>query len=184
MSKSKRICTITVIVALCLGSNYALSSIPNFKVMDFFVFISGFIFGPWIGASTGILVWMIYGVINPYGFVLQVWLATMLSEAIYGLVGGILGKKISLSNSSSDYFMISVILGVAGFILTLVYDFLTNIAYALAFNIPIIVAIVMGVPFTLVHEISNAAIFGICTVPLLNSLQKFIGGERIDIIKK
>lgn len=184
MSKSKRICIITVIVALCLGSNYALSSIPNFKIMDFLVFISGWIFGPGIGASTGILVWMIYGVINPYGFVLQVWLATMFSEAIYGLAGGILGKKISLSNPSSDYLGVSVLLGAAGFILTLVYDFFTNIAYAVAFGVPIIVAIVMGVPFTIVHEISNAAVFAVCTVPLLNSLQKFIGGERIDFIKK
>jgi len=184
MSKSKKIGAIAVIVALCLGSNYALSSIPNFKVMDFLVFVSGIIFGSGVGACTGMLVWIIYGLINPYGFVPQVWVATMLSESIYGLAGGVLRRKIFLSSSSSGCFEINVILGVIGFLLTLIYDVLTNIIYAITFNIPIIAAIIMGAPFTLVHEISNSAIFAVCTVPLLNSLQKYMGGERIDIIEK
>ncbi|MGQ9539448.1 MAG: hypothetical protein ACUVTE_07770 [Candidatus Bathycorpusculaceae bacterium] len=99
--------------------NYALVSIPNFKAMDFFVFISGFIFGPLVGASVGILIWLIYGVLNPYGFVFQVWLATMFSEAIYGFWGGILGRKTASLSFYSDGGALSFLFGASEFFLTL-----------------------------------------------------------------
>jgi len=56
MLRSKKVCVIAVTVALCIGSNYALINVPNFKLMDFFVFISGVIFGSLVGASIGILI--------------------------------------------------------------------------------------------------------------------------------
>ncbi|MGB9671593.1 MAG: hypothetical protein ACPL1Z_00025 [Candidatus Bathyarchaeales archaeon] len=184
MLESRRICLIAIMVALCIGSNYALVSVPNFKAMDFFVFLGGFVFGPLVGASIGILVWLIYGVLNPYGFVFQVWLATMFSEAIYGFVGGFMGRQTALINFYSSGFRLSFLFGAMGFFLTLVYDLVTNIAYAWAFNIPIAIALITGVPFALVHEISNAVLFGACSVPLVVVLEKFIGGERFGVLKK
>jgi len=182
--ESKKICVIAITVALCIGSNYALVSIPNFKVMDFFVFISGFVFGPLVGASIGILIWLIYGVMNPYGFVLQVWLATMFSESIYGLIGGLMGKRTASKNFYSNRFGLSFLFGIAGFFLTLFYDLITNIVYALAFSIPIGIALITGVPFALVHELSNTILFGSCSIPLIVALEKFIGGERFGVFKK
>jgi LytS/YehU family sensor histidine kinase len=184
MLESKKICVITITVALCIGSNYALVSIPNFKAMDFFVFISGFIFGPFVGASIGILIWLIYGVMNPYGFVPQVWLATMFSESIYGLAGGLMGRVTASTNFYSNRFGLSFLLGITGFFLTLFYDLVTNIVYALAFNIPIGIALITGVPFALVHELSNTVLFGTCSIPLIIVLEKFIGGERFGVFKK
>jgi len=180
----QKICVIAITVALCIGSNYALVSIPNFKVMDFFVFISGFVFGPLIGASIGILIWLIYGVMNPYGFVIQVWLATMFSESIYGLIGGLMGKRTASKNFYSNRFGLSFLFGIAGFFLTLFYDLITNIVYALAFSIPIGIALITGVPFALVHELSNTILFGSCSIPLIVALEKFIGGERFGAFKK
>jgi len=64
------------------------------KFMGIIVFIGGFCFGPLTGALIGIFSWAVYGTINPHGFVLQAWLATMFSElvpmitAIRKLVGG------------------------------------------------------------------------------------------------
>lgn len=184
MLESKKICVIAIIVALCIGSNYALVSIPNFKAMDFFVFISGFIFDPLVGASIGILIWLIYGVMNPYGFVPQVWLATMFSESIYGLAGGVMGRVTSSTNFYSNRFGLSFLLGITGFFLTFFYDLVTNIVYALAFKIPIGIALIAGVPFALVHELSNTVLFGTCSIPLVIVLEKFIGGERFGVFKK
>ena len=184
MLESKKICVIAITVALCIGSNYALVSIPNFKAMDFFVFISGFIFGPLVGASIGILIWLIYGVMNPYGFVPQVWLATMFSESIYGIAGGVIGRGTASTNFYSNRFGLSFLLGITGFFLTLFYDLVTNIVYALAFNIPIGIALITGVPFALVHELSNTILFGTCSIPLIIALEKFIGGERFGVFKK
>ncbi|MBC7131290.1 ECF transporter S component, partial [Candidatus Bathyarchaeota archaeon] len=174
---------IAIIVALCIGSNYALVSIPNLKAMDFFIFITGFIFGPLVGAAVGFLVWLIYGVLNPYGFVPQVWVATALSETIYGLVGGILGKWTASMEFNKNHLSLIVLLGVAGFFTTLIYDLLTNLAYAWAFNVPLIVALIAGIPFAIVHEVSNTLIFGVCSIPLIITLKKFIGGERFGVRK-
>lgn len=183
MLNSRRICLIAIIVALCLGSNYALVSIPNLKVMDFFVFITGFLFGPVAGASVGALVWVIYGVLNPYGFVPQVWVATTLSETVYGFAGGLLGKWTASMEFNKNHVSLSVLLGAAGFFTTLIYDLLTNIVYAWAFNVPFIIAIIAGAPFIIIHELSNTAIFGVCSIPLIVTLEKYIGGERFGVRK-
>lgn len=164
-----RIAAIAILSALSIGTNYALVGIPNVKLMDLIVFVSGFLFGSFIGAFVGILSWSIYGVLNPYGFVPQIWVATMLSEAIYGVAGGLIHKANANFNGKSLNHMI--FLGNLGFLLTLFYDLLTNIAYAHVLGQNILVAMIVGAPFTLTHELSNALLFGICSIPLISSLQ-------------
>lgn len=177
MWNSRKICIITIIAALCVGSNYALVGVPNVKIMDLLVFISGFIFGPVAGASVGVFAWFIYGLINPYGFVFQIWLATMFSEVIYGVAGGAIGKWLVSTSFAGNPFELSFLFGAAGFLSTFVYDLTTNVVYAWASNVPLLVAMIAGVPFALVHEVSNAVLFGVCTVPLIKTLEKFVGGE-------
>lgn len=163
---------IPVFVALCLATNYALAGVPNVKLMDFLVFIGGFFFGSFAGASIGIFTWIVYGTINPYGgFSLPVWLACILSEAVYGVVGGVLGKKF-FSTSFDERLMLSVFFGIIGFILTLIYDLVTTAAFSWSFNIPIIAAVIFGMPFYILHEISNAALFAVCSIPTISGLKK------------
>jgi len=180
----RRVSIVAIFVALCVATNYALVGVPNIKVMDFIVFIGGFCFGPFIGALIGVLSWAVYGIINPYGFVLQVWLATMFSESIYGLLGGLLGKKFALASYDGNRLELSIFFGTMGFIPTLIYDLVTNFVYALAFGIPVFVAILTGTPFTILHEVSNVAIFGVSTVPVVTVLEKLLGGERVGVSKK
>jgi len=179
-----RVSIIATLVALCVATNYALVGVPQVKAMDFIVFIGGFCFGAYAGALIGILSWAVYGAINPYGFVPQVWIATMFSETIYGLLGGLLGKNLALTNFNDERFKLSVFFGTVGFILTLIYDLITNIAYALTFGIPIIVAIVFGTPYTILHQVSNMAIFGVGSIPVIAVLKKLSGGEWFGIFKK
>ena len=70
-------------------------------------------------------------------------LATSPFLAIYGLLGGLLGKNLALTNFNDERFKLSVFFGTMGFILTLIYDLITNVAFALALGWPIIVAIVL-----------------------------------------
>jgi len=176
MFESKKASIIAVTVAACLGSNYALIGVANLKVMDLLVFVSGFVFGPMIGASVGILVWTVYGLLNPYGFVPQIWIATMLSESIYGVAGGLLGKSLSAVRLPSNRAGLSILFGATGFLLTLTYDLVTNIAFALTFNVPIIVALIAGIPFAIIHEASNTVLFGICSIPLITVLERSYRG--------
>ena len=172
MLNSRKVSLIAVIVAASLSSNYILIGIANFKIMDLLVFISGFIFGSLIGASVGVLIWAVYGVLNPYGFVPQIWIATMLSESVYGIAGGILSRSLSIVSLSSNKTLVSILFSATGFLLTFIYDIATNIAFALTFNVPLIVALITGIPFAIIHQASNTVLFGICSIPLLTVLKK------------
>lgn len=179
-----KVSTVATLVALCVATNYALVGVPNVNAMDFIVFVGGFCFGPFTGALIGILSWAVYGVINPYGFVPQVWLATMFSETIYGLIGGLLGKNFVSTDYSDQRLGLSILFGTMGFILTLIYDLVVTYAYASAFGIPFIVAMVVGTPFTILHQVFNAAIFGVGSIPVIPVLKKLSGGEWFGFSKK
>ena len=166
---SKNLAVIITLTALAVGTNYTLISLPNVKLMDFICFIGGFLFGSLAGALIGILSWLVYGVLNPYGFVLQVWIATIVSEAIYGVAGGFL-RKANINFSGKSLGQI-VFLGNIGFLLTLIYDVITNIVYAHVIGQNLLVAMAIGAPYTLLHEVSNAFLFGFCFTPLVSSFR-------------
>ena len=173
-----------IFTALCLASNYALIGLPQVKIMDFLVFTGGFLLGPAYGAAIGILSWLIYGTINPYGFVPQIWLATMFSESIYGFTGGIISRKLFKNGFNYPYGSLSIFLGVLGFISTFIYDLITNVVYALSFDVPVIIAIFTGAPYTILHQVCNAAIFGVGFIPTVRALEKLTGGAWFGVLKK
>lgn len=175
---------IVTMTALCIASNYALVFLPNVSLMDLIVFVGGFCFGPYVGMFIGILSWMVYGAINPFGFVPQIWLATMLSESFFGLTGGFLGRRLSSDYVSNGGWGSSVFFGFAGLISTLAYDLVTNIAYASSFGLPIPTTIIVGIPFAVIHGVSNVAIFGIGSVPLVKIIRWSLGGDGIVPVKE
>jgi len=163
-------------VATCLATNYALSGLPNIKLMDFLVFASGLLFGPGVGVSVALLTWAIYGTLNPYGFSFPILLATATSETIYGLAGSLLDKH-QPPDPKEGLAWSAYKMGVLGFSLTALYDLMTNLAFAITFAIPIPVALVSGIYFSLVHEVSNALIFSACS-PALAYLRSVLPGPR------
>ena len=182
--RARRIATVATLVAVCIATNYALVGVPNVKVMDFIVFVGGFCFGPFTGVLIGTLTWAVYGVINPYGFVPQIWLATMFSESIYGLVGGFLGKRFISTSFNGQRLRLSVFFGIIGCILTLTYDSIVNVVYALVFSVPILAAIVLGTPFQFSHVVSNAVLFAGCSIPLIRVVKKLLGNQKIEVTTK
>lgn len=181
---ASKVSIVATLVALCVATNYALVGVPQVKAMDFLVFIGGFCFGVYVGAFIGIFSWTVYGVLNPYGFVPQVWFATMFSEAIYGLLGGLLGKYFARSDFNDEPLKLSAFFGTMGFVLTLLYDLVVTYVYASVFGIPFFAAIVVGMPFTILHQVSNMAIFGVCSIPVMGVLRKLSGDEWFGILKE
>ncbi len=182
--QAQKISAITILTALCIATNYLLLGVHQLKVMDFIVFVGGFILGPLAGASIGVFSWLIYGSINPYGFVPRVWVATMFSEMIYGLIGGFLGKKFALTDFNGARIRLSIFFGTIGFISTLLYDLITNVVYASVFGVSTTVAIIVGTPFLILHGVGNAAVFGVSTVPVITLIEKLFGGKRVSIFKE
>lgn len=179
---SHKIAVVAILIALAIATNYAMISIYNVKLMDVIVFIGGFILGPLVGASIGVLSWTVYGTLNPNGFSMSIWLATMFSEAIFGIVGGLVGKtRYDLKSRRAG---LCLSFAALGGLLTLIYDVLTNIAWGYAFGPSIIGAVVFGVPFSLIHVVSNFLFFGVLCVPSISAALTVIGVGKIDILKK
>jgi len=123
--------------------------------MDSIVFLSGYLAGSVAGAITGMLIWLIYGTLNPYGFNLPILLSTMLAESLYGVIGGFIARKKVVEGCSHYY----VYLGGVGFLSTMLYDLLTNLVFAAVFSIPYLKALIIGIPFMVVHISSNFFLF-------------------------
>lgn len=166
--RAKKVAAIAILSSLSIATNYALVGLANVKLMDLVVFIGGYCFGLYVGAIVGALSWLVYGLINPHGFVLPVWFSTMFAETIYGLVGALL-KRRGLKGSMLKK---SIVFGAAGFLSTVVYDIVTNVVYAASFGLPVVATILVGFPFTVVHEASNLELFALVAPPLTRILER------------
>ncbi len=173
--QATRASVIAVMTAACIVSNYLLIGIFNVKLMDLIVFSSGFLFGPSVGASVGILTWLVYGTLNPYGFSLPILISTSLMESLYGIVGGLLGNRGEMGAGIAS----NLKYGIVGFLLTFVYDLVTNIVSGLSAGIPLTVALITGIPFAIAHEGSNAVFFFLGAPPLISAVGRLIpnGGK-------
>jgi hypothetical protein len=176
---------IAVMTALCVTSNYAMIGMLNVKFMDLFVFVSGYSLGSLVGIFVGCFTWLVYGVFNPYGFSLPIFVATSLGEAVYGLAGGLSRKfglkvpDIWVSVSIMEYLSCSLKIAMLGFILTFFYDLFTNIVFAITVRSPIPVVLISGIPLAILHEASNFFFFLIGGAILINVTRRVLmkGGE-------
>jgi len=188
LMNSRRIAIIVTLAGLSVATNYALISVPNVKLMDLIVFVSGFCFGPVVGALTGIVPWTIYGTLNPQGFSLPVWFATMFSESIYGLVGALVRRSVNpgeFRGSVSWRFNLGIFFGLVSVFLTFVYDLITNIVWGHFSNSNVMFSVVFGfATFGIVHMVSNAFFFGVGCVPAINALLKVVRSKNFDVPKK
>jgi len=184
----RKISFIGVMTSLCISTNYLMIGIPNVKFMDLFVFISGYIMGSLSGALVGVLTWLVYGTINPYGFNMPTLIATCIGESLYGIFGGLserFGLKASpesFNAGDKGFWRENLIFGIIGFLLTFTYDLFTNVVTSMVFGIPLLAYIAVGLPFTLAHEVSNFLIFFLLGNLLINTIHKMlvVGGEKYE----
>jgi LytS/YehU family sensor histidine kinase len=179
---SKKVAILAMLIAISVSTNYAMISFYNVKFMDFIVFVGGFCFGPIIGALTGIISWIVYGTLNPFGFEIRIWLATMLSEALYGVIGGLM-SRVLLSEGNSvlkeKVVSASVFFGMLGMLLTFGYDVITNAVSGIVFYQSILTGLIVGfVPMGLAHVISNAFFFSVACVPAIRIINNLTEGRK------
>jgi hypothetical protein len=171
-SNAQKASIIAVMTAACIASNYLLIGVVNVKFMDLIVFVSGFAFGPTVGASVGVMTWLVYGTLNPYGFSLPVLVATSLGESLYGIAGGLMSSR--AAEDVGGGMTASLKFAITGFLLTFVYDLITNIVSGLSAGIPLNLALITGIPFAIAHEFSNAAFFFLGALPLITAIGRLI----------
>jgi hypothetical protein len=162
-----RLTLVPVFSALSLATNYAMISIPNVKLMDALVFIAAFLFGVDVGLGTAIVSWGVYGYVNPYGqdpFPLILFI--VVGECFYAFAAGLL-KKTSFGHDvmegGASLARSSIVFGIVGVTATFGYDIITNFAtylfLASSLYQALVIGIITGVPFAIVHELSNFVFF-------------------------
>ena len=156
-----------IFCALAIGMGFSLMLVPNIELITVIIFMSGLMLGWRWGALVGGTAIFIYSGLNPMGSGLSfpsLFFMQILGMAITGFTGGLF-SRFFLEKETNIFSLIT--LGLLGFICTLIYDFLTLISYPLSAGLGLsgmIAALVKGIGFTLLHEISNAIVF-VVTIP-------------------
>lgn len=143
--------------------------VPNIEMITAGIFIAGVWMGPRLGIFIGIVAEAIFSLLNPMGFPPPpLLLSQIIAMSLTGCVGGLFRKMlIERQFFSIKSWTTHALLGLAGFLLTSIYDFLTNISFPLAagFDLEQIrITLVMGLPFAITHIGVNTVIF-ILVVP-------------------
>ncbi len=147
---------------------YLFILVPNVEMITATIFIAGLVLGPFHGAIVGLLAELIYSSSNAYGAAMPpLLLAQIISFALVGWVGGLVGRR-EIHPLSLRVF----VFGVCGLLLTLFYDVLTTLSFAL-FNFgfdlkKIVSSFLVGVSFYAVHIFVNTIIF-VVVVPVVQS---------------
>ena len=157
----------SIFCAMAIAMGYSLMMVPNIELITVTIFLSGVTLNLKWGAMVGLVAMAIYSGLNPLGSGLSfppLFFAQIIGMSLCGIIGGIL-KPIFFVKKFS--FLKLFLLGLAGFLVTFLYDVLTLISYPLfsGLGFPgIIASLIKGLGFTLLHEISNIFIF-LITVP-------------------
>lgn len=177
-----RIALSAILAAMAIGGNYALALVPNVELSSVMVFLSGFLFGASIGAFVGLISMTVYQLWNPWGaFIPPIGLAVITSTIFIGIVGGILGRKLTLNTKKPSGWIIWP--AVFGVLTTIFFDLVTTFAYCLTFGIPYMIALIMGLPFMIIHILSNGILFGLLILPLSRVARQLnIGQEQFRAI--
>ena len=157
----------SIFCAMAIAMGYSLMMVPNIELITVTIFLSGVTLNLKWGAIVGLVAMAIYSGLNPLGSGLSfppLFFAQIIGMSLCGIIGGIL-KPIFFVKKFS--FLKLFLLGLAGFLVTFLYDILTLVSYPLfsGLGFPgIIASLIKGLGFTLLHEISNIFIF-LITVP-------------------
>ena len=128
------------------------------------VFCSGVLLGSRDGMVVGAVTELIYSLLNPYGAVHPLITAAQVAGmALPGVAGGIAAR---LGVHAAPGAVRLAILALAGAVLTIAFDFVTNLATGVLFG-QLTATLIGGVPFALWHLLTNVALFAVLGTPLV-----------------
>ena len=166
-STLRNIVVASLFIAISVTLGKALESVPNIELISFSVWMSSYILSKKYSMVVGILSFSIYSVLSPYGIAPLPLLA---SQAIGGgLIGFFGGSFIKSKKVSYIGYMLF------GFVLTFVYDLITNLGGFIAFSensSTLIVYLIGGLTFSIVHIVCNSAVFMLLTPLMKKTIDK------------
>ncbi|MEM2102876.1 MAG: hypothetical protein QXM22_05125 [Candidatus Bathyarchaeia archaeon] len=136
-----------------------------------------------VGVFFGGFIMFVNGFLSPWGFAGLNLPFQMMGMAVAGISGG-LYRKFSQNMKFSARFCLET--AVLGAFIALVYDLITNFGFGIQLMLAgmdptsaLFVAIAYGSFFSIVHVLSNSAVFGILFLPVTNALNSLKVGELL-----
>ncbi|NWF96806.1 MAG: hypothetical protein HXY34_11750 [Candidatus Thorarchaeota archaeon] len=171
LRSSEHLSMIAIMSALALVGNYALVAIPNVELGTTVLFVTASVFGFSTALTCVILMSIVYSWFNPWGaFVPQIWLGQVCGWILIVALGAYMGSRLWKRNNRAHL----VVLTLAGALGTFYFDLVTNIAWSWTTGIPIGAVLVTGIPFMLMHVVSNAVLFPLVTPPLHGAITQVL----------
>ena len=170
-SSLTHIARVGVFAALAFGVNAPFLVIPNVEVFSLALFLSGVFLGIVDGLAVALIAGVIFIFFNPNGpqTVLPVGLAQLVGFLLFGLAGSVLRSLVLGKHVTGR---VAVLLVIVGAILTLWYDFSTNLVLAILFG-PFWMTLIGGLGFGIIHIVSNCILFGTSSL-IINRIWKRI----------
>lgn len=152
-----RLTKAAMLIALAVALGYLLAAVPNVEAISAVSFFSGYLLGAATGALVGGVSILLFSVLNPLGPSFPLVLAAqVLMMALMGACGDVWRRVIMLTGRA-EFFAATF-----GVVLTLAYGVIADYGFAVSMGrwkdpFPVIAA---GLPFSVVHIVSNGLIFG------------------------
>lgn len=179
----------SIFSALCIvvgyGRGLAIPIVPGVEFMSVIIFATGFMFGSATGALSGAMALTVYMLV-PYPFAHPAaWLFTISPlllvimaalGAMFGLAGGILGRRYSSIRITTKFI---ILMAVAGFALTFAYDVLSSIGFYVAYpgiytsiwEAIYLTFIPLWLPYPpIIHTVTNTIVFAIVGPPIIKAI--------------
>jgi len=176
MQRTRRATLAGLLVALTITAGYSLAGVPNVELVTFLIFLSGFLLGPRLGPIVGAVSWGLYSAMNPMGAAVPTVLAAqVVSGALVGLVGGLLGPTVL---ERMRPFAGMLICGLMGLLLTLFFQTAVNAAAFFTFvdergARAFWAFMAGGIAFTATHLVWNTAVFILALRPVMAVLNRY-----------
>jgi uncharacterized membrane protein len=178
---SNMITRVGILIAVTVALGWMTLPIPNVELVTASVFLAGYWCGPLWGVVVGILGEGLFSLSNPYGIPLpQLLIAQCIGMALAGFTGGWLASRWKHKLPPKHI----VILGTIGLVITLMFDILTTLSFPLTLGVSLAdiwKVLIMGIPFTAVHAVSNVAVFAIVVRLILSRLPRLTPARSIII---
>ncbi len=161
-------------VAVGIALGYLLAPVPNVELVTATCFCAGYLLGVGAGVLCSLLIESLFAGFHPMGSSMGL----MLLSQCLGMTGvsvlGSLCRPLSIRRSQT---MRVALITLFGFLGTLWFDFLTNLAFPVTAGFSFeqtLASFALALPFTAIHLISNTLVFLLVVSPLLPKLISII----------
>ncbi len=148
-------------IAAAVG--YLLIAVPNVEAITLMMFLSGWTLGLKRGLTAAFIASILYFGFNPQGTFPPLLAAQIIGSTVAPIAGYMLRKH------DGEKLMDKSLLALSALVLTLWFDLLTNLAYPLTAGFDmkgIVVVLLGGIPFSMIHVGGNILMF-VLVAPIL-----------------